>query len=251
MAEKRYEYSSQSIDKLIEHINFESRRQENYYHKMKDRYEFNLNHVSTNELGARILEVGAEPYQLPVAYQELGYEVVGLDLDPDRGSSVIENHNLDIRQTDINQDRFPLEENSFDMVVFSEVFEHLFRPLHALGEIHRVLRPGGTLLITTPNLYRLGNIVRFISGDGFDDAFGQWEKLERIGHMGHVRQYSRPQIVEFLKKTGFTVQESKCVSFSGSSHWLSPVVNVAYKLVPFSRPFQYALASPKRLKQMT
>jgi SAM-dependent methyltransferase len=212
---------------------------------MKDRYEFILNHVSESEPGARILEVGAEPYQLPVAYQQLGYEVVGLDLDPDRGSSVIENNNLDIRQADINHDRFPLEDDSFDIVVFSEVFEHLFRPVHALNEIHRVLRPEGELLLTTPNLYRLGNIVRFLSGDGFDDAFGQWEKLERIGHMGHVRQYSRPQVVEFLEKTGFTVQDSECVSFSGSSHLLAPAINMVYKTIPFTRPFQYALASPQ------
>jgi 2-polyprenyl-3-methyl-5-hydroxy-6-metoxy-1,4-benzoquinol methylase len=142
---------------------------------MKDRYEFILNHVSENEPGARVLEVGAEPYQLPVAYQELGHEVVGLDLDPHRGSRVIENHNLDIRQANINHDQFPLDDDSFDIVVFSEVIEHLFRPLHALREIHRVLCSEGALIITTPNLYRLSNIVRFLSGDGFDDVLRQWE----------------------------------------------------------------------------
>ena len=47
----------------------------------------------------------------------------------------------------------PLQDGSIDTVVLFEVLEHLAKPQHALAEIHRVLRPGGKLLLTVPFLY--------------------------------------------------------------------------------------------------
>jgi SAM-dependent methyltransferase len=56
-----------------------------------------------------------------------------------------------------------LANGSFDAVLFGEVFEHLLNhPLGVLGEIHRVLRPGGTLLLTSPNPSTLGNALRVL-----------------------------------------------------------------------------------------
>src|SRR5687767_2896524 len=45
----------------------------------------------------------------------------------------------------------PLADRTFDTVISCETIEHVVNPVQALREIHRVLRPGGTLLLTTPN----------------------------------------------------------------------------------------------------
>lgn len=45
---------------------------------------------------------------------------------------------------------FPFRDDEFESVIVSEVFEHIFNPDDFLNEIHRVLKPGGTLLITVP-----------------------------------------------------------------------------------------------------
>ena len=46
----------------------------------------------------------------------------------------------------------PFADRSFDVVVCVEVLEHLFSPLEAVGEMARVLRPGGLLIVTVPNV---------------------------------------------------------------------------------------------------
>lgn len=233
------------VDRLPELMDFGSKREQGYFYHMKSRYKFLLSTVERYASGKRVLEIGSEPYQIPVCLQEMGYEVIGIDIDPSRGEKHIEDHGLDIRAADLNQDELPLENDSVDVVIFSEVFEHLFQPLHALREIHRVLKRDGIMLLTTPNLYRLGNIVRFIKGGGFDNAYNQWEKQETIGHMGHVRQYSKPQLRTFIEKVGFEIVDADYVNFTKSSHRFAPIVNLAYRLLGFTRPFQYAVATPR------
>jgi SAM-dependent methyltransferase len=53
---------------------------------------------------------------------------------------------------DLNVDRLPEPDGSLDLVVASEVLEHVIDPGQAVAEFHRVLRPGGHILITVPNV---------------------------------------------------------------------------------------------------
>jgi SAM-dependent methyltransferase len=50
-------------------------------------------------------------------------------------------------------DQIPVEDGRFDYVIFNQTMEHLDRPERALSELHRVLKPGGKLLCTTPLFY--------------------------------------------------------------------------------------------------
>ena len=60
---------------------------------------------------------------------------------------------------------FPFEDDHFDVVLFCEIIEHLTNdPLVALREIKRVLKPDGVLVLTTPNVNRLENVIRMIQG---------------------------------------------------------------------------------------
>jgi len=72
---------------------------------------------------------------------EKGYQVVAADLEPCYAPA---------RQIDANEP-LPFSDESFDVVWFSEVIEHLRRPDAATAELKRVLRPGGRLFVTTPN----------------------------------------------------------------------------------------------------
>ena len=68
-------------------------------------------------------------------------------------------------------------------------------PFFALEEMRRVLQPDGLLYLTTPNLYRLGNVVSFALGRGLAfDPIREYGKLRTVGHMGHVREYTASEI---------------------------------------------------------
>ncbi|HMD39446.1 MAG TPA: class I SAM-dependent methyltransferase [Candidatus Acidoferrum sp.] len=112
--------------------------------------------------GARILDApcgGAAA--LTRALIELGFDTHGADLDtqPQEG--------LGKAFTKVNLEQaFPWPEGSFDGVFSTEGIEHLENHFAFLREVHRILKPGGVLVLTTPNITALRSRVRFF-GSGF------------------------------------------------------------------------------------
>ncbi len=93
-------------------------------------------------LHGRVLDVGCgrKPYRhlVPAA------DYVGLELDSPAARE------LGAADLYYSGGSFPVPDASFDAVICSQVLEHVFTPQEFLAEIHRVLRPGGGLLLTTP-----------------------------------------------------------------------------------------------------
>jgi len=95
----------------------------------------------------------------------------------------------------------PLEAR-FDCVFFSEVIEHLPMPGYlVLQRIAKALRPGGVLICTTPNLYRLRNVVYMALGYRIFDYF---QYPDQDISLGHVLEYGRDHLDWQFKKAGFT-----------------------------------------------
>jgi 2-polyprenyl-3-methyl-5-hydroxy-6-metoxy-1,4-benzoquinol methylase len=90
----------------------------------------------------------------------------------------------------------------FDFVFFSEVIEHLPIPGYlVLRRLLKVLRPGGVLICTTPNLYRLRNVVYMALGRPIFDYF---QYPDEDTALLHVLEYSRDHLDWQFKKAGFT-----------------------------------------------
>jgi SAM-dependent methyltransferase len=160
--------------------------------------------------GSRILDVGCVPPALLAALDGLGYCGVGVDIAPRRFEECIAERALDVRQADIERDALPFDDASFDAIVLHEVFEHLRINLIAtMSELARVLRPGGLLFLSTPNLRSYKGLYNFIvngqAASCSPGVYPQYAKLRELGHMGHVREYTAREVTEFLGQVGFSV----------------------------------------------
>jgi ubiquinone/menaquinone biosynthesis C-methylase UbiE len=98
--------------------------------------------------GAEILEVAPGPGFFAVELAKRGYRVTGLDISHTMVEIARENRaglDIDFRQGDVTQ--APFADESFDFVICQAAFKNFRKPVTALNEMHRVLRPGGFAVI--------------------------------------------------------------------------------------------------------
>ncbi|MCX5695997.1 MAG: methyltransferase domain-containing protein [Candidatus Omnitrophica bacterium] len=118
----------------------------------------------TNLPKGKVLDLGCGDGNCAKRLKDSGFEVVASDMDIER----FKYRNL-IKFEASNLERsLPFPENSFDYILFLEVIEHLYNPDFVIGQISRLLKPGGALIISTPNILNLGSRIRFLFEGGFD-----------------------------------------------------------------------------------
>jgi len=116
--------------------------------------------------GKRVLDLGCRSGALTRHFLE-GNELVGLDVD---AAALAKASDLGIEPVQANvEEPLPFEDASFDAVVAGELFEHLQFPDALVAEIARVLRPGGVLVGSVPNAFRLQGRLRFLVGRAPED----------------------------------------------------------------------------------
>ena len=154
-----------------------------------------------------IVDVGAYPFALTSYFNNnKNYNVIGLDKEPKRKAKLISKLKINIKKCDIEKEVFPIKSKSVDVVLFCETFEHLgCNPLFTLDEIYRILKKDAIVIITTPNLYSLKNIVSFVTGKGIGNPLKEYQKITKYGHMGHIREYSRFEMITLLNNIGFDI----------------------------------------------
>jgi SAM-dependent methyltransferase len=110
----------------------------------------------------------------------------------------------------IEEDAFPFDDGTFDTVLFCEILEHLLmNPVAVLAEIRRVLKPGGFLVLTTPNVNRVENVLQMVGGR---NVFDQYSGFGPYGR--HNREYTLSELTALLEFAGFEVE----TSFSANSN---------------------------------
>lgn len=209
----------------------------------RERLAFDLGYVREfTSPGARILDVGAVPPILCGALKGLGYDVTGIDIAPDRFERVFRELGIPAKTCDIETDVVPLDDGWADAVILHEVFEHLRIDLvSTCRELARVVKPGGRLLLSTPNLTSLPGMTNLIFRGRAQscgaDPYTEFSKLQSLGHMGHVREYTTVEVCEFLARFGF---RTEVLIFRGRTRrLLEPVC----RLIPRLRPFFEVVAT--------
>lgn len=138
----------------------------------------------------------------------------------------------------------PPGEAKYDFVFFSEVIEHLPIPGYVvLRRLAKILRSEGVLICTTPNLYRLRNVVYLALGGQLFDYF---QYADKDIALGHVLEYSRDHLDWQFKKAGFTQYRVEHIQFhhmpTNPLHRPLAVLGYPLHLVPRWRDYLIATA---------
>lgn len=213
--------------------NYEHRYYGNSIKRYCDMYKIISDRVSKEQKG---LDVGIFPGFFTFTLKDLGYNIQGMDLHPENLNEEIKK-TIKVTKADIEAGNLPFKDNTFDYVLLLAVIEHLrINPLQTLREINRILKPGGTFFVQTPNLLKWSTRVKMFLGFGLPDSpYKVFNMLDTQGYLGHLRLYSMLELIEVLEKTGFKVQEKQYFSVCPRSSFLIKLLNKVLGVVPSLR----------------
>lgn len=140
---------------------------------------------------ARLLDFGCGAGGFLVEARAAGFEVMGLELNREMARHVREAHGIPVHDGLADDARFRGER--FDVILSSQVFEHLLDPRDTLRILRDRLNPGGLLLIEVPNLRDIRERLR--RGSTMDDS--------------HLFYFSRHSLGRLLAEGGFRVRRTE------------------------------------------
>lgn len=181
-----------------------------YYEQHLPRYLLTLKDLEPFIFGKTVADLGVIPGHMALACKQLGAaQVWGLDYDPERFGfgEKFRARGLKILKCDLENGRLPLPNDSIDLLLFTEVIEHLSRNAsEILTECRRVLKTGGVLVLTTPNVKNLANRIRKLFRKPIYPAP---EALGVKPQQRHHREYAAGEISAMLSAAGLKIIKKK------------------------------------------
>lgn len=147
----------------------------------------------------KVLDVGCgDGVVADFLQKKCGAKVIGVDISEKAIKQAIQK-GIDARQINA-EEKLPFSNQTFDAVFWGDNVEHLFNPLETAKEIKRVLKTGGRLIISCPNMgYWRYRIYYFLNGKLPDT---EWTG-NPIWSWSHIRFFNLEVLKDFLKKAGF------------------------------------------------
>jgi len=164
----------------------------------------------------KLLDIAAGEGALSAAAAQMGFDVAACDLQPE----MFKAPGIDCLQCDLDE-RLPFLDASFDCAACVEAIEHLRDRYAFLSECARVLRPGGSLVLTTPNVLNLASRAKYLAS-GFFPLFSRpVNEVEPHPTHSHINPIPYYYLRHALVKSGFTVARVTTDRYRRSALWLA------------------------------
>ncbi len=179
-----------------------------YFSIHEIRYRFILRKIQTTltQQENKVLDIGVYPPHLYHALKSLGYDVWGI---ASKHEKVLDKH---VKTLNIEKEKFPFHTSSFDLVLMTEIVEHLtINPRVYLKEVMRVLKPGGFLFITTPNAVHLKNRMRVLFGKSASFPISQLLETEAHDdsiYYRHNRELTISELKHIVEVSGLSIADA-------------------------------------------
>jgi methionine biosynthesis protein MetW len=154
--------------------------------------------LSLVEAGDRLLDVGCGRGAVAALLSTRFRSVHGVDSDEEVLAEA-RRRGVSTQHVDLDRDSLPYEDGSFDAALCLEVIEHVLDPPRLVRELARILRPGGRLYLSTPNVRFLGYLRTLVIGGRFPDTSAD----PAMFRGGHVQFFTFCDVEELLRAAGF------------------------------------------------
>jgi len=192
-----------------------------YFESSKNRYAHYFSAImATVPPNALILDIGNAPGHVAIGCNLMGHRVKGVNLNAEWRSTYPEERWLkefDVLEHDIERSPLPFLNDTFDAILFTEVLEHIAitHPKSIANEIQRVLKPGGVLIFSTPNVCNISNIYALFHGHNIfwpmDIFYGSMDR--------HNREYTPQEVLDLLGRSG--LEQVNLWGLNDYSNWRS------------------------------
>jgi SAM-dependent methyltransferase len=156
--------------------------------------------------GARVLDAGCGRSLFTEIGRRWPFTIVAADVDLDLLRARKAEH-PEVRWAVAGAHPLPFRDGAFDALFAGELIEHLPDPAQGMAEFRRVVRPGGTLVLTTPNRLRLANVA---------------DRSERPYSPDHLSELSHDEARALIEREGFEIVHATGLHLELMLNWLSP-----------------------------
>ena len=163
----------------------------------------------------KVLDVASSGQVLPALRDVIGFQDIRVTNGGPGCESAVEELHLPPSKTgavcsypydifDIEK-TFPYPNETFDLIIFTEVLEHITRdPMHTMSELNRITKVGGWLMLETPNSVSLRAVIKCVRGD-HPQVWSQY--LSDGSRDRHNREYTPEEVKQLINAAGYEVHE--------------------------------------------
>ncbi len=186
----------------------------NHYLRYQLIYENIKEYIEANNINfqLKLLDVGCGPGNLVTFLSPIKNLILyGCDIS-ENSLKIAKKKGMNVTKCNL-WDKFPFSDEYFDIIVATEVIEHIFDTENFINEIRRILKKDGLLVITTPNVASLGRRIMLLLGI---NPILEYKLSEGAGH---IRYFTFKDLKFFLIENGFKIIKMETdainISFNG------------------------------------
>ncbi len=190
----------------------------------RTRYRFAQALLPPASPGATLVDVGGGAGEFCRVARELSYQTTLIDGNP-RSVEAERRRGFTALETDLTYPITDLPDNAFDIVVSLEVIEHIVTAELLLGEMARVLKPGGLMILSTPNFGFIKDRLNYLRG----------ANAKEEGY--HFRFYTKSKLAAMVRDAGLTLERGNSIGSAVGINFLLRLTTLGKIWLPqFSCP---------------